>query len=155
MEALKLEPFEEIEFMGWIWDETGKGYTGSQNSSWWVQTSVHWVVWMFMLIRTSLEYSSFVLGGDVSHWGYWLRDISFYSQDGLHQTNIVLGPLSLFFCFVWVLNRLDDARSRGWRWSSLLLLIQKLSFSRKKKEILSNTPRNCVLSTIWASLTPV
>lgn len=47
-----------------------------------------------MLSGTLLEYSGLVLWGVISYWGYWLRGVSFYSQDGLHQTNIVL---RLFF----------------------------------------------------------
>lgn len=56
------------------------------------------------------ECSWCVLWRDVSHWGYWLRNVSVCSQDGLHQTNILLRPF--LFCFV-ILDKQRE-RERGW-----------------------------------------
>jgi hypothetical protein len=53
---------------------------------------------MLTLVWTLPECSWCVLWRDVSHRGYWLSDVSVYSQDGLHHTNIVLRPF--LFCFV-------------------------------------------------------
>lgn len=83
------------------WDR--KSPQAVKNAGGWVQCSFHWTLWMFMLIWTLLEYSWFVLWRDVSHWGYWLRDVSSFSQDGLHQTNIVLR--TFFFVLLSWINR--------------------------------------------------
>lgn len=95
----------------WIGEETGNVYRHKANaSSGWGQKNASCPAWMLMWALSVGMFLVCVLWRDVSHWGYWLRNVSVYSQDGLHQTNIRLRPF--LFCFVILDKQRERERER-------------------------------------------